>query len=232
MKLYSFYKATFAMCLVATAFLSKAQNAQLFVGAGLATIQGETTDEFFFADELGIHVSTKYLYSFKNEQFVFFGEASHTNVNLFRQFKAREGFSEFFYNNLNQTYLGSGLRFYLTNSIDKINPYFGQVLPYVSVSLGLVNTSRDIIVDGNLPSTQGKKPISNPLDHYEITDGNTLEVTGQVEGGVAFVLNNSFSLEIFGSGRPGFSDTWDGIKGVTNRNDWHLGGGLGLTYRL
>lgn len=232
MKLSTPIRGILVMLAIFISFKSQAQHSQVFLGTGLATIQGETTDEFFFADELGMHFSSKYLYSLANEQFVFYGEASHTSAELYRQFSSKEGLNKFFYNKFNQTYLGAGMRFYLNKSINKINPYNGQILPYVALSLGVVNTSRDINIHDNRVNLQFKSPPTDPMKGYKVTTGTNVEVTGQLETGVAYVINSQFSLEVFGAGRPGFDDTWDGITGITDKNDWHLSGGVGLTYRL
>ena len=208
-----------------------AQGQSAIFGIGVTSIRGELSNESIADEEYGLNYSLKYVASMKDERFAFTAETSYLNMSLKRQFG--EGEYEVNYQSIvSHTYLGVGFRFYMSSSINKYNPYVGQFYPFIGVSAGAVHINR-ISNRAVIPQQiAGKRPITDPTAGYEFFEGANYEFAAQVEGGFVFVINSIWSVEASGLVRPGFSDSWDGVKGTTNSPDYFMSGGVGVQMRF
>jgi len=205
-----------------------AQKQRIYLGVGINSIRGEVTDQDLFSEDYGLDYSLKYLQPLKDERLVLTGEANYSSAKLFRTFSNEER-TKIFLNEFSQTYVGVGMRFIFNREVNKYTPYQGQILPFVGLSMGAVSTSRNITVDDNLPRFFKTEP-KDPAQGYDFHEGNTLEFNGQIEGGVTIVITPLLSISASGAARPGFSDTWDGITGTGNGNDWIVRTNVGVEY--
>ncbi|MDZ7846083.1 MAG: hypothetical protein U5L96_04620 [Owenweeksia sp.] len=197
----------------------------------MSTVRGETTDQPLMQDDYGISYALKYLKPLQDERWVLTFEASMANINLNRAFGKGE-LEVNYQNRFSQSYLGLGMRYYMSRKVNKYNPYRGMILPFVGISAGMVNTVRNGSRNDNLAQIAFKNPPKDPTSGYEFTEGSTMEVNGQVEAGLVYVIDEAWSIEGSGLARPGFSDTWDGITGTTNTRDWFMSGSLGVQFRF
>lgn len=208
-----------------------AQNQIVYFGVGLTSLRGETSDQAIMDEDYGANYTLRYMVPLKDEKFVFTAETSYSNLRLQKVFGSGE--TAVIYENLvSHTYLGVGMRFYLTNSVNKYNPYRGQFLPFIGINIGGVNISRNSNRSVTAPTLAGKRPIADPTLGYEFYEGSNYEFTGQMEGGFVYVINKIWSVEASGIARPGFSDSWDGIEGTTDSPDWFMSGALGVQMRF
>lgn len=225
-----FIGSVLSLCL----FLSSsalAQNQSVYFGIGLTSIRGELSNESLMDEEYGFNYTLRYMLPLKNEQFVFTAETSFLNMTLKRQFGSGENAVNY-QNIATHTYMGVGMRFYLTNSINKYNPYRGQFLPFIGISAGGVSINRISNRAVTPLPIAGKRPIDDPTAGYTFYEGSNFEFASQVEAGFVIVLDKMWSVEASGLMRPGFSDSWDGVKGTTNSPDYFISGALGLQMRF
>ncbi len=204
-----------------------AQSPALKAGIGISSIRGELVDDNPLEDKYGTDFSAGLILPMSNERWAFTTEAIYTSQNEEHDFVnnpkilfKKQPETELFQTYTQQAFLGVGLRFYLTSTINRYNPYQGQLLPYLGFSIGGLYTSVNLTGTETVPEA------------YGIRAQKGFEVTAQLEGGFGYVLNRRVTLEFFGALRPGFSDYWDGIKGVTETNDWLARAGVGIQYRL
>ena len=208
-----------------------AQNQSVYFGIGLTSIRGELSNESLMDEEYGLNYTLRYMLPLKNEQFVFTAESSFLNMTLKRQFGSGENAVNY-QNIATHTYLGVGMRFYLTNSVNKFNPYRWQFLPFIGLSAGGVNINRISNRAVTPLPIAGKRPINDPTAGYTFYEGSNFEFAGQVDAGFVLVLDKIWSVEASGMVRPGFSDSWDGVKGTTNSPDYFISGALGVHMRF
>lgn len=208
-----------------------AQKQSVYFGIGITAIRGELSNESIADEEFGLNYTLKYMLPLKNEQFVFTAETSFLNMQLGRQFGSGETAVNY-QSIVSHTYIGAGLRFYLSRSVSKYNPYHGQFLPFIGLGAGAVHINR-ISNRAVIPQQiAGKKPVADPTAGYEFYEGDNYEFAPQVEAGFAYVINSIWSVEASGLVRPGFSDSWDGVKGTTNSPDYFMSGALGIQMRF
>ncbi len=204
-----------------------AQSQRVLFGIGLTTIRGELSNESVFDEEYGLNYTLKYMVPLSNEQFVFTAETSFLNMKLRRQFGTGDKAVNY-QSIVSHTYMGVGLRFYLSKSVNKYNPYKGQFLPFVGIGAGGVHINRISNRAVTPQQIAGKKPDEDPTAGYDFYEGSNYEFAPQVEAGFQYVLNSIWTIEGSGMVRPGFSDSWDGVKGTTNSPDYLMSGMLGL----
>lgn len=214
---------------VLISLIGYSQKPSIQVGVGLASVAGELSSDNPLQDPIGMDYSLSYILPFGNERWAFMAESNFSHQNMSHDFSKNAKIlykngqaipTPLFQSASRQTYLGVGLRFYLTGTINRYNPYKGQILPYISISVGALNSSITL---------QGEESV--PAD-YGLHEGSTFEATGQFGGGIGYVFNRDIIIEVFGALRPGFSDYWDGIQGITNTKDWLARGGLGIQYKF
>lgn len=208
-----------------------AQSQSVYFGIGLSTIRGELSNESIMDEEYGLNYTLRYMLPLKNERFVFTTETSFLNMALKRQFGTGETAVNY-QSIVTHTYLGVGMRFYLSNSVNRYNPYRGMFLPFVGISAGGVNVNRISNRAVTPLPISGKRPINDPTAGYKFYEGSNFEFAGQVEGGFVYVINSIWSVEASGLVRPGFSDSWDGVKGDTHSPDYFMSGALGVQMRF
>lgn len=226
MKTLFHYSTIFVFSFLITTITS-GQSPSLRAGVGISSIRGELVDDNPFKDKYGSDFSATLTLPMANERWAFTTEAVYTSqteehdfINNPKILLKKQPETEVFQTNSQQAYLGVGLRFYLTNTINKYNPYQGQLLPYLGFSVGGLYTSVDLVGVETVP------------EGYGLRAQKGFEVSAQIEGGIGYVLTRKITVEVFGALRPGFSDYWDGIKGVTETNDWLARIGVGMQFRL
>ena len=208
-----------------------AQKQSVYFGIGITALRGELSNESIAQEEYGLNYTLKYMVPLKNEQFVFTGETSFLNMQLGRQFGTGETAVNY-QSIVSHTYVGAGLRFYLSKSVSKYNPYQGQFLPFIGIGAGMAHINR-ISNRAVIPQQiAGKKPIEDPTAGYEFYEGANYEFAPQVEAGFAYVISSIWSVEASGLVRPGLSDSWDGVKGTTNSPDYFMSGAIGVQMRF
>ena len=208
-----------------------AQNQSVYFGVGLTSIRGELSNEPIMDEEYGLNYTLRYMLPLKDERFVFTTETSFLNMALKRQFGSGDDAVNY-QSVVTHTYLGVGMRFYLSNSVNKYNPYRGQFLPFIGLSAGAVSINRISNRAVTPLPIAGKRPLNDPTAGYTFYEGSNYEFASQVEGGFVYVINKVWSVEASGMMRPGFSDSWDGVKGTTNSPDYFMSGALGIQMRF
>ncbi len=221
---------TITGCLVACltfSFRASAQKPSVSAGIGVSSIRGELVDENPFEDNYGYDFSSSLIVPMKNERWAFTIDFVYSGQKEEYDFKnnpkillKKQPESVTFKTQTQQAYLGVGLRFYLSSSINRYNPYQGQILPYLGMSVGGLYTNVNLKGEQSVPEA------------YGIKEQKGFEVAAQFGGGIAYVISRRVTIDLFGMLRPGFSDYWDGIKGVTETKDWLARAGIGLQYRL
>ena len=218
------------LCLILSSS-ALAQSQSLYFGIGLSTIRGELSNEGIMDEEYGFNYTLRYMLPLKDERFVFTTETSFLNMALKRQFGSGENAINY-QSIVTHTYLGVGMRFYISNSINKYNPYRGQFLPFVGLSAGALSINRISNRAVTPQQIAGKKPTNDPTAGYTFYEGANYEFASQFEAGFVYVINGIWSIEASGMFRPGFSDSWDGVKGTTNSPDYLMSGALGIHMRF
>lgn len=208
-----------------------AQNQSVYFGIGLTALRGELSNEAIMDEEYGMNYTLRYMMPLKNERFVFNAETSFMNMQLSRQFGTGETAVNY-QSIVSHTYMGVGMRFYLSSSVTKYNPYAGQFLPFIGIGAGAAHISR-ISNRAVIPQQiAGKRPINDPTAGYTFYEGSNYEFAAQAEAGFVYVINGIWSVEASGLMRPGLSDSWDGVKGTTDSPDYFMSGALGVQMRF
>jgi hypothetical protein len=205
----------------------KAQQPSLSASIGLSSVRGELTEENLLKDNYGPDVSAGFILPLDNERWAFTSfltytgqQEQHDFVNNTKILYKTQPEPVTFQSNTQQLYMGVGLRFYMASSINRYNPYRGQILPYLGLSVGALYSS--VILNGE----------QSVPEQYGLKTSKAFEFATELNGGIGYVINDRITLEIFGALRPGFTDYWDGIKGITETNDWLARAGVGVQYRL
>ncbi len=226
MKTLFHYSSIFLFSFIFTHHIH-AQSPTIRGAVGISSIRGELANSNPFKDKYGTDFSSTVTFPMTNERWAFTTEASYTSqteehdfINNPKILLKKQPESEIFQTYSQQAYLGVGLRYYLTRTINRYNPYQGQLLPYLGFSVGGIYTNVDLAGVETVP------------EGYGLRAQKGFEVSAQFEGGIGYVLTRKLTLEVFGALRPGFSDYWDGIKGVTETNDWLARAGVGLQFKL
>ncbi len=227
---WTFAGTLLSLCLLLSSS-ALAQNQSVYFGIGLTSIRGELSNESLMDEEYGLNYTLRYMLPLKNEQFVFSAETTFLNMALKRQFGNGENAVNY-QNIATHTYFGVGMRFYLTSSINKYHPYRGQILPFIGFSAGGLSINRISNRAVTPLPIAGKRPIDDPTAGYTFYEGSNLEFACQMEAGIVLALDPIWSIEASGLIRPGFSDSWDGVKGTTNSPDYFMSGALGIQMRF
>ncbi len=220
------HSITLLIVILMASLTALSQRSGLRIATGMASVRGEFSSNNPMADQWGMNYSLKFIKPFANERWSFTVTSGFGHQTFSRDFGQPKVFyktyqaSTEFQSIARQTYLGAGLRYYLTNSVNKYNPFRGQLLPYIGLSLGGVYNNITLVGAENLP------------EGYTSHEGSAYSLSGQVEGGIGYVLDDHWVVEVFGALRPAFTDGWDGIAGTTDNNDWFVQLGAGIYYRL
>lgn len=112
-----------------------------------------------------------------------------------------------------------GLRVYLNKNIHDFNPFPGQFLPYLAADGGMLYVQTDAPAGS----------VQRLPEGYQFTESGFVPFW-QGEIGSQVVLNSFLRAGFYLTLRDTPGDILDGISGTTNKGDWHLRGGLELTY--
>lgn len=210
-----------------------AQRNAVSASTTLTSVRGELNEDNPLNDNYGMSYSLSYVRYFKNEQWMATLKVGRNSQVMERDFtqKSVQQFKQFqppvttyttttFATQVQQTSATAGLRYCFTNSINKYNPYLGQLLPYIGVNAG-----------GMLSDISMKNKAALP-EGYSLNDGKSFNIVVQGEAGIGYVMDKHWMLEIFGTLQPAFSDYYDGISGTSGKDDWLAQLGLGVQYRF
>ena len=194
------------------------QSGNLVLRGGFATVKGETSEGMFKGD-YGYDISLSYILTLTSEEWMLTAEFANSSYEPQLNFNMGVADSNF-QAQVAQNFLGIGFRRYLTRSINSVNPYPGQLLPYLGINFGCVKNEVDIIQIGALPSAYRTRPET------------TYQMAFQFEAGLDVALGAQWCIHSYLSLRTGRTDNWDGLSGRGYGSDWLLRGGLGILYRL
>ena len=187
---------------------------------GVSAFRGETSkDASFLIEELGQDYSIIGYLPLDNAQWQISAELAYSHAMAERDLLGSNNFVVGTYKATStHYYLGVGARYVFNKDARGFSLYSGQFLPYVGLSMGLLNfqnsTNRELV----------------PASGFKISEEMFWGFTGQLELGFTIMLNDQVGLGAFGAGRLGTSDYWDGIDGLTNFTDWMMRGGVQLSY--
>ncbi len=215
---------TFTLSLLSL-FKLHAQLPATMLRVGTVGVRGETTTQPIMKEDYGFDISGTFMYPLANEQFNVFAEVNYSTAKLEDVFSSNYYFkngapSNVITSSVGHAYFGAGMRFYLTGEVRRFNPYFGQILPFVGLSAGFTHISTDV----DFPTGYDVS--------FDIAEKSFTEFAFQLDGGVVFVLDKQWAVELYGAARPGISDYYDGIKGISDVKDWLVRLGVGVQYRL
>lgn len=205
-----------------------AQRNALRAGLGLSTIRGEFSHDNPFQDSYSPDYTFSYLRGLGDEKWQSITEFSYSQHDFSGDlsdhrpvFLTKNGTPvPEFHSEVKQLFIGTGLRFYMSNSINKYNPYRGQFLPYIGVMAGISRNT--VFQEGEARVPEG----------YVLNHGSATNFALQVDGGFMYVLNEYLAIEVFGAIRPNFTDETDGVSGITNFGDWTVKFGAAVQYRF
>lgn len=199
-------------------FNLKAQhtNTSIMVGAGPAIIMGDPDLSPFDLYSYGYTIAARYIVPMSNERWNFTIEVNNTSIN-------QKGWSnlEYYSAQVSQAFMGVGVRFYVTKTIERYNPWLGEFLPFIEVNAGMVRNN----ITHNAPFGQVDANSGLIIDTK-----NRLAPNIQIVPGFLVVLDRTWAIEAFGGIRYNPKDNWDGVVGSTGLGDIYLHGGLGLNY--
>lgn len=202
----------------ASAFSQQSPKSALTARGGIATIQGETTSKELF-NSSGPQMGLLYSYSLRNEQWALTAEVGQSMVNVDLS-SADHTQQSNLKTQVNQTYVGVGMRYILSNSINEYKPYLGQFLPYIGLGFGCIKTTNDLEID------------SQQLGGYSLDQQSTFGFAGSAELGFIIVLSKHWAIDAYAGGRTSQTDNWDVLEGNGKGDDWLIHGGLGIQYHF
>lgn len=193
----------------------KAQHSSVMLGGGLSTMRGDANLAIIDLDSYGYSFTLRYVYSFKEN------ERWNITFEYTRSSMTQRGWTDLdlYHAKINQTYMGLGCRFYVTNTIKKYNPYLGELLPFVELGVGIIDNAMGFI-----------EPFTGDPSVYEINPNSSSSINIQLTPGTLIVLNDQWSLELFAGFRYDGSDFYDGLKKGSGLGDIFGHGGLGVHY--
>lgn len=201
-----------------SAFSQQSPKSAITLRAGVATLQGETTSDNVFGS-VGSEFGLMYSYSMENERWAATAEVTHSMVIAELDFTS-DAATHNFKTQVTQSYFGIGIRHILNPSINEYKPYSGQFLPYIGIGVGATKTSSDADLD------------TDNLGGYALHQESTMDFTASAEFGFIIILSKHWAIDAYTGGRTAGTDTWDGLSGSGDGNDWLIHGGLGLQYHF
>lgn len=219
-------KALFHLCVLLLGLsifsteLSAQNESYLSVRAGLMAFRGETSKNAdFLVEELGPEISVMYQYSLPNGRWRVFGEFSYGMTQAQRGIEiAPNVISDIYQTTSEHFFFGLGVRHFFNSDLRRYDVYQGQFLPFVGVSVGGVMFQNATNIE--LIEASG----------YIISEEMQGGFAVQGEAGLTYMLDDYWGLGVYFNLRPGFSDLWDGIDGLTIYNDYIFRSGLSLLY--
>lgn len=194
------------------------QTGNLALRGGISTVRGETSDGAFNG-QYGYDISLSYILSLSSEEWMLTSELAHCSYAATLELSGKPADSSFDAQ-ITQNYIGIGFRRYLSRSVATMNPYPGQLLPYLGLNFGCVQNNVDVHQVGALPSA------------YRILPETTYQMAFQFEGGLDITLSEKWCIHSYFLLRTGRTDNWDALTGRGYGSDWLVRGGLGIIYRL
>lgn len=194
--------------------LATAQMSSSGFRLGIMDIRGETAKDPG-SIQPGTDLGFIYALPFQDERWQFTAEVNQSMQSVERDFGGEP--NQFYRGSVQSTTFQAGLRYYIGNSINRYNPYYGQLLPYVGASAGL-NISSVNLDHSNL---------NIPM---QVDESLQTAASGEINLGIQMVINKEWRVEVYGAGRYLTTDYLDGISGHTDVSDVLLRGGIGLSY--
>lgn len=194
--------------------LAQAQLSSGGLRVGIMDLRGETAKAPLNVQP-GSDLSFVYAMPFENERWQFTAEINQIIQQVDRNFGGEP--TQFYRASAKATSLQAGLRLYLCNSINRYNPYPGQLLPYIGGTAGLSVSNTTVLSDN----------LEVPM---QVNENTQLAAAGEFNLGLQMVLSQQWRLELYAAGRYTTSDYLDGISGHTEVSDLLARGGMGLFY--
>lgn len=197
--------------------VSQAQSQTLSLRGGLSSVRGEATKDWELM-QMGAHYGVVYAQAWYHDdeqwQWLVKFSGNQDQINYAYQDSAAP-----YQARISSSALFCGIRYYPGFSINRYTPYFGQILPYLSVYPGVLLAHNNIL---------SSHDFQFPFRTLELN----LAFAFDLEVGLQMTLNKDWRLGWYLSRLWSSSDYLDGIKGHTNLNDILVKSGLELTYRF